>query len=281
MKIKLKNTKLADEYKRPILFFHTSPVGKIDRFFPLSHFGTRKSAQMRGMHYVYQALGIPEPAVLPDELPENIRVRFSKLENAPKLFTHTFYLYSKFALKIPDFGKHDLELYKSWFSREYAPKAKFLTGRECLEGDGVGETKTAYKKALKEFIFIDPFKQSKENLEKELSADSLFLGTNSPFELAEKVAFGRLIRFLEGEGYDAFVYKNDYEDKGKESYIIFRSEQVFSPKEEEHIIPEPDWSLLTEIEKQFFQKHDMLYPRERVNLENQRKYQRLKLNRQH
>ena len=211
MKIKLKNTKLVDEYKRPILFFHTSPVENIERFYPLSHFGTKKSAKMRGMHYVYQALKIPEPENLPDELPESIKERFSKLKNAQKLVTYPVYLYSKSALKTPDLGKHSLYQYQRWFKEKYAPKAKFLTGKERLEGDGVGETNTAYKKALTEFIFVDPFTKSREDLEKELKADSLFEIPKNPNELGEKAALGRMIRFLEGEGYDAFIYKNDYE----------------------------------------------------------------------
>ena len=187
MKIKLKNTKLVDEYKRPILFFHTSPVEKIERFLPLSHFGTKRAAEMRSMHFVYQTLGIIEPAQLPDELPENILKQFSKLENGPKFFTYPVHLYSKSALKIPDLGKHSLYQWQKWFENKYAPKAKFLTGKERLEGDGVGETKTSYKKALTEFIFIDPFTKTEEDLKKELEADSLFFQKTG--ELAEKVAF--------------------------------------------------------------------------------------------
>ena len=301
MKIKLKNTKLTDEYKRPILFFHTSPVSEIDRFFPLSHFGTKKSAKMRGMHYVYQALGIPEPENLPDELPEGLRKRFSRLENAPQLHTYSVFLYSRSILKMPDLITHSLEHFYTWFTKEYAPKPKFLTGKERLEGDGVGETKTAYKKALAEFIFIDPFNQSEEDLKKELNSDSLYSFVSGhknppvfpyflisakenlkkiPFELAEKVAFGRMIRFFEGEGYDAFSYKNTHEDVNQTTYVIFRPEQIFNEasREVEHVIPEPNRTLLTEIEKQFFRKRRMLSPQERImNLEYQRKYQKLKI----
>ena len=166
MKIKLKNSKLVDEYKRSILFFHTSPVAKIERFLPLSHFGTKQAADMRRMHFIYKSLGIPEPAQLPNELPETIVKRFSKLKNAPELFTYPVYLYSKSALKIPDIGKHSLYQYHKWFRDKYVPKSKFLTGKERLEGDGVGETKTTYKKLLEEFIFVAPFTENEENLKK-------------------------------------------------------------------------------------------------------------------
>lgn len=266
MKIKLKNTKLIDEYKRPILFFHTSPVENIERFLPLSHFGTKKAADMRSMHFIYQALGIREPEVLPAELPKNVLTQFSELKNAPKLFTYPVYLYSKSALKIPDLGKHSLEQYKNWFKEKYTPKAKFLTGKERLEGDGVGETKTTYKKALTEFIFDDPFRQSKENLEKELSADSLFTFPKSISELASKAALGRMIRFLEGEGYDSFVYKNDYEDKNQASYILFRPEQIFkqNSSDTEHTLPPKNAILLAQIERRFFGKLGICSPLERI-----------------
>ena len=288
MKIKLKNTKLVDEYKRPILFFHTSPVGDIKRFYPLSHFGTKKSAEMRAMHYVYQALGIPEPEFLPDVLPENIRKRFSKLKGAPQLFTYPVHLYSKSILKTPDLTKHNLEQFYRWFTRQYAPKSRFLTSAERLEGDGVGETKTTYKKALAEFIFVDPFLQSKEDLEKELAADTLYSSVikketpesfpsflisakenlkKIPFDLAEKVAFGRMIRFLEGEGYDTLSYKNTHEDINQTTYIVLRPEQVFKQNafDEEHVIQPNDALLLAQIEKNFFRKKQILSPSERID----------------
>ena len=287
MKFKLKNTKLADEYKRPVLFFHTSPVEKIERFYPLSHFGTKRSAKMRGMHYVYQALGIPEPFILPDELPQNILTQFSKLKNAPKLFTYPVYLYAKSILKMPDLTKHSLEQFHNWFVKQYVPKSKFLTGAERLEGDIVGGAKTTYKKALAEFIFVDPFKQTKENLEKELSADSLYSVTAEesspsefpafltsakenldkiPFSLAEKVAFQRMIHFFEGEGYDAFSYKNEHEDINQTTYIVFRPEQIFQQNlsEEEHTVPPFNSALLAQTEKQFFEKKKILSPQERI-----------------
>lgn len=299
MKINLKNTKLIDEYKRPILFFHTSPVKDIERFYPLSHFGTKKSSQMRGMHYIYQTLGIPEPENLPDELPENIRMRFSKLENSPLLYTYPVFLYSKSILTMPDLIKHSLENFYNWFTREYAPKSKFLTGKERLEGDGVGETKTAYKKALAEFIFIDPFKQSQENLEKELAADSLYLIPDKkttpahipyllasakenlskiPFELAEKVALSRMIHFFEGEGYDTFSYKNTHEDINKTTYIIFRPEQIFKKdsSDMEHTIPPKNYALLERIEKQFFEKKKILSPCDRIEQLSRLKKERVR-----
>lgn len=263
MKIKLKNTRLVDEYKRPVLFFHTSPVDSIENFLPLSHFGTKNAAEMRAQHFMYQALGIPEPAQLQKDFPSRLKKRLTKSEQVPQLFTYPVYLYSKSALKIPDLGQHDIIQYKTWFRDKYAPKSLFLTGKERLEGDGVGETKTKYKKALTEFIFEAPFKQKQEELEKELSADSLF---ENHVETAKKVAFQRMIHFLEGEGYDAFSYNNDYEDKNKTSFIIFRPEQVFhqDSAETEHLLPTKDLDLLEKIEKDFFEKYQTLSPRQRI-----------------
>lgn len=289
MKIKLKNTKLLDEYKRPILFFHTSPVENIKRFYPLSHFGTKKSANMRGMHYAYKTLGIQEPENLPDELPKTLRDRLSKLKSTPQLFTYPVYLYSKSNLKMPDLIKHSLEQFYNWFSNQYTPKSKFLTGKERLEGDAIGETKTTYKKALTEFVFIDPFLQSKENLEKELYADSLYFPSQEedgpqnipyflgkarenikkiPFNLAEKVALQRMIHFFEGEGYDTFSYQNTHEDVNQTTYIIFRPEQVFHQNlnESEHLIPPKNTSFLEKVEKEFFKKRQILSPSQRIKL---------------
>ena len=76
-----------------------------------------------------------------------------------------------------------------------------------------------------------------------------------------------LIRFLEGEGYDSFSYKNIYEDIGKTAYIIFRPEQIFkqNSSEKEHIMPARNSLLLAQKENQFFKKKQILSPLERIN----------------
>lgn len=302
MKIRLKSTKLVDENKKPIMFFHTTPCEKIEHFLPLSHFGTKKAADMRSMHFVYQALGIPEPEVLPKDIPFHFLKKLSQQKNVPHLQTHSVYLAIKSPVCIPDLNHHSLEQYYHWFFRQYVPKSHYLSGSERCEGDVVGAARIKYKSVLSDFIFRDPFTQSKENLEKELSAESFYsiptklsIQKSVPsflfpviskidrnlYSLSEKVALQRMMRYLEGEGHDGFVYKNEYEDKGKNSYIIFRPEQVFDQFESntEHVIPEKtieQKSFLYDVEVKFFANHQMLSPNQRI----QRHLKNLKKNKE-
>lgn len=291
MKIRLKNTKLLDEHKNPLSLFHVSPQKGIERFFPLSHFGTQLAARMRLMHFVYQTLGLSEPSELPEQLPTQVLKKFNQCKNAPKLSTYSAYLALKSPVRIPDLCRHSLEQYYYWFTRQYAPKSLFLSGEERCEGDVVGAAaRIKYKTVLSNFIFRDPFTRSEQDLKKELQAESFYdipQELQAPesipyflspiahkmdkrlFPLAEKVAFQRLMRYLESEGHDGFVYRNEYEDKGQNSYIIFRPEQVFdlSKNETEHVVkdktPEQK-SFLQGVELNYFKTHGMLSPLQRI-----------------
>lgn len=290
MKIRLKTSKLLDNNKKPIVFYHATPQAqKISSFLPLSHFGTKLASDMRARHFIYKTLGIPEPAVLSKTLPESLKEQIRKIKNQPSITTYEVFIHIKKPLKINDFGKHSLEQYQRWFLNCYTPKSQFLTGKERCEGDVVGNTRTKYKKVLSDFIFVDPFTKSETDLRKELSAENLydfkedprkskeipsFLSSIYPlinrdcFNLAEKVAFQRMIRFLEGEGYDGFVYSNEYEDKGNNSYIIFRPQQVFNTNgNQENIIPEKtpeEKEILTINETIFFEKQKTPSPTQRI-----------------
>ncbi len=273
MKLKLAKTKLADDYGRPIAFYHTTNVaGEIQSFYPLSHFGTKKAAELRGIHFAYQFLGLKEPSVLPETLPEKLKqTLFQKSQDYLK--TYQVHLFMKSPLKIKDFGKHGKDNYRQWFLGAYSPKSIYLTPKECLERDNSGIINFPYKKALTDFIFDQPALTSESALEKELNAESLF---SPPFknkqELAEKVSLQRMIRYLESEGYDGFVYENDFEDKGKKSYIIFRAQQVFKPSETEHEVPNfstEQQNLLNKIESDFFEKRGFLPPFQRKELNRQ------------
>lgn len=293
MKINLKNTKLQDENKRPIIFYHATPCKeKIESFLPLSHFGTKTASQMRSMHFAYEAYDIDEPACPPQKLPD-----FFQGKKIPPITTYAVNLCIKNPLNIPDLTKHSLEQYYNWFSRSYSPKSKFLTGSERCEGDVVGPAKIKYKKHISDFIFVDPFTKSKKDLQKELLAESLYDTTYSRcvpkyipsflfpvrsqinrdyFSLAEKVAVQRMIRFLEGEGYDGFFYQNEYEDKGQNSYIIFRPQQVFDvqSKETEHAVLVPDKGFLEKTEMDFFVSKGVESPCQRIKKHGHLKYLR-------
>ncbi len=293
-KIKLKDSKLLDENKKPIAFYHATPFqGRITSFFPLSHFGTKRAAEIRALHFTYKALGIPEPEDFLDNY--SFVKQEKKLENFqyPKITIYDVFLAVKRPLKIHDFGCHSLAQYCSWFLYMYKPKSQFLSGSERCEGDVVGPNKIKYKKHLTDFIFVDPFTRSEKDLKNELRAESLYNDSkdlkNKPdllpsflhsvrsqvnpdnFSLAQKVAFQRMIRFLEGEGYDAFSYLNDYEDKGKSSYIIFRPQQVFIDQKTgvEHIIPDVNSKLLQENENAFFLQRGILSPSQRIQKSKQ------------
>ncbi len=290
MKIRLKSTKLVDENKNPVMFFHSTPCEKIDFFLPLSHFGTQKAAQMRSVHFMYKTLGIPEPLVVPEELPHHLVQKLNQLQNAPQLKTFSVYLAMKSPLRMPDIIHHSVEHYYQWFSRQYAPKFQYLTRQERCESDVVGLAKIKYKKIVSDFLFLDPFTRTEDELKKELSAESFYaIPTNLEipkyvpaflrpvlpkmdrklYFLAEKVSLQRMMRFFEREGYDGFVYQNECEDKGQKSYIIFRPEQVFFSTEEskEHLVPEKtsdQQTFLESIESKFFEANGTLSPSQRV-----------------
>jgi len=250
---------------------------------------------MRTMHFVYQALNIPEPAVLPQKLPQSIADSFHQLPGSPTFTTYAVHLHMRSPIRVSDLCHHDLSGYYHWFSSKYRPKAQFLTFPERMEGDVLDPAQIRYKGVLSDFIFMDPFRHSESDLKKELSADSLYqlpllphvrdfpayLNPISdkiqklPYELPEHVAFQRMIRFLEGEGHDGFVYKNAYEDPGHDSYIIFRSEQVFDTKSSdvEHKIPaltRENKDYLKEIEDRFFISRGTTSPTERILMHRQK-----------
>ena len=294
MKIKLKNTKLVSTDKTPLTLYRSTPDPVPQTGFkPLSHFGTKVAAHMRTMHFVYQALNIPEPVVLPSELPKSLLNAFHKKSDMT-FTTYSVHLHMKSSLRMPDVTHHNLAGYYRWFCTSYKPKSQFLTFTERMEGDVVGPEKIKYKQTLAEFIFLNPFTRSESELKRELSSDSLYhlplpphitsmpaflapvlkQARSLPFELPEHVAFQRMIRFLEGEGYDGFVYRNDYEDKGNDSYIIFRPWQVFMANSDtsEHEVVQPtpqSRSILQSVEDSFFNMRPVSGPAERIFLHRQ------------
>lgn len=277
--LKLEKTKLADDYGRPICFYHTTDVAQnITHFHPLTHFGTQQAAQMRGIHLAYKILGMIEPNVLPSELPPPLQKKLNT-QHPNALKTYPVYLHIKCPIPICDFGKHDLLNYQGWFTHYYSPKSIYLTPKECRERDTAGVERMAYKQALNEFIFQNPKKLSSANLKKELEAERLFSSdTDNTSDLIKNVSLQRMMRYLESEGYDGFVYKNDCEDIGQKSYIIFRPEQVFQKGETAHEIPainKENQQFLHKIEDDFFEAKGILSPYKRRELNRQIRAKRL------
>ena len=291
MKTGIDRTRILDEAGRPLALYHATPVeGGIKRYRPLSHFGTARAAKMRAAHFVFQALKMPNPAPVP-EVPDAQLVTQAG-DKLPHLSTQKVYLYMKHPLEMKDLISHNLAQWQYWFSRWYEIKKRFLSVGELREMDALGEDQMNYKRLITHFIFSDPFAQSRDNLIKELSCETLYdvsdvlknvqhenypsylrhLGEKSrqvPFHLAEAVAFQRMIRFFEGEGYDGFKYRNEYEDMGEYSWMNMRSEQVYNPLSDHAITPVPSLSpeqqaFLLHQERCFFEPYGILSPTERI-----------------
>ena len=106
-----------------------------------------------------------------------------------------------------------------------------------------------------------------------MKAERLFPSdSDNKLELIKNVSLQRMIRYLETEGYDGFVYKNDCEDIGQRSYIIFRPEQVFKQGETEHELPsigKENQAFLNKTEDDFFETKGILSPYKRRELNRQ------------
>lgn len=291
VKWNIERTKLVDEYGHPLALCHVTQVfGGIKRYYPLSHFGTARAAKMRAANFIFQALKIPNPVLLPEVVDHELVMKLG--DKLPPLSTQKVYLYMRHPCKMPDLISHTLPHYMRWFLRKYELKRNYLSSRELSEVDAIGTENMNYKKLLTKFIFVDPFTHTREDLEHELACDRLFSpqewkkidkkpvypsylrpvldqAKQVPFALAEQVVWQRMIRFLEGEGYDGFKYRNEYEDMGELSYIIFRPEQVFNALQPEKIHQvsqrsEKEKSFLLRQEQRYFSEFDVASPTERV-----------------
>ena len=289
--INIERTKLLGKNGRPLPVFHTTKVpGGIKKYYPLSHFGTARAAKMRAANFIFQALKMPNPAPLPEVVsPELVKKLGS---NLPPLSTQKVFLYMQHPRKMPDLIEHTLPHYRNWFLCKYELKRRYLSSQELKAVDTLGTENTKYKKLLTQFIFIDPFTHTGDDLARELSCERLFnpkewavhdknvkypsflhpvldRAKQVPFALAEHVVWQRMIRFMEGEGYDGFKYMNDYEDMGETSYIIYRPEQVFNAlmPEKIHEIPqisEKERDFLLGQEQRFFSLYNIASPTERI-----------------
>ena len=249
MKMILKDSKIVDKRNNLIPLYHATTHNDVKEFYSLSHFGTIVASNMRATAIIYDILKKPQPSVLFELPPNGLIQAFLQLKPIPPLCTYCVYLYARNPLRIPDLGRHTFDQYYSWFRNSYRPNPNFLSSKEYQESQKGRPQYTRYKQLLTDFIFIDPFRQPAEKLKKELARDSLCFSApldtdpfttsyrpnflknvpvRSPFALAQKVGLQRMVRFLETEGYDAFIYNNRYEDRHHDSYIIFRPQQVFS-----------------------------------------------------
>ena len=303
VKFNIKQTRLVNEKGQPLDVYHATQVpGGIQRYYPLSHFGTDRAARMRAAHFIYQALQKDDPAPMTEVADDELIMELGN--RLPPLSTQKLYLYMRHPKRIPDLINHNLAQYRYWFENRYEPKRQYLSPREMSELDALGAKQMNYKRLLTRFIFSDPFTQTRDSLMQELACESLFKPNDwqkntqppaypsylrpvldqarqVPFPLAEQVTWQRLIRFLEGEGIDGFKYMNDYEDMGNFSYIIFRPEQVFNAltpiTEQEVPTPNPQQAaFLLGQEQNFFSQYDIPSPTERIMVYRHRKLEKIR-----
>lgn len=249
--VNINQTKLKNN-GRLINLYHMTPAGGFKYYHPLSHFGTSKAANMRGLHYLCSAN--KEVKIGNVESMEEIYKLLSTSPDTPSLSMQKVHLYMKHPITVEDWGDHrGIAGWKNWFSHDYEPKAIYLNHSEFMEQCDASEQHkrynvaltTRYKKLLTQFIFVEPFKTlTPEEVKQELNAENLFKPKDEQTD-RESLAMQRLIRFLEGEGYDGFRYVNDHEDRGSTSYIIFRPWQVFNA-----LVPETKHELPKLTEKQ-------------------------------
>ena len=287
----IKNTKLVDQNGRPMPLFHATPFpGGISRYRPLSHFGTARAASMRAAGFVYEALGLPNPAPMPEVPDDEIILRAGN--KLPTLSTQKLYLYMRHPLEMMDLINHSMAQWQYWFSRRYDLKRRYLSSVELSELDALGSSSMNYKRLVTQFIFMDPFTLSQGELMQELASENLYdpfdwqddkrkvdypaylrpvaeRARKVPFRLAERVVFQRMIRFLEGEGYDGFKYRNQYEDMGNFSFMNMRPESVFNALRDvdTHIVPAlppKQQAYLWQQEQRFFGEYDLLSPTDRI-----------------
>lgn len=289
-KIRIDKTKVADAGGRPLTLYHVTdnPRG-IGEYFPLSHFGTQRAAEIHAKGLMEKAAGKTLSLSVPDpRRPVDFRA-YAWYPAMPPLSMQKVRLYMRRPLAVPDLSLHGVAQWREWFLRAYAPKRQFLSRDELHEAWGLKPHETRYKKTLAAFIFDDSADQRNPAAScAELRAGRIFSPdqidlirseeenpNSSPTKrrrmasLSEAVAHQRLIRFLAGEGYDGFSYRNLYEDKGSTSYMIMYPAQVFNwlENDAEHAVPAPcifDKRMLEDAEKKFFQARGQIGPSERL-----------------
>lgn len=285
MKIRLDRTKIVGADGKPLALHHVTdrPQG-VDAYLPLSHFGTEKAAAIHARGLLEKAAGRPLPLEAPDpRKPVDFRAYMHE-PNLPPLSQQKVFLHIRSPLAVPDLSLHSVAQWKRWFENIYVPKKRFLSRDELHEAWALKPHETRYKKALAAFIFDDPAVGRPDEREAELAAGKIFTpgqiaairgrpdaapSGRGRLSASDALTYQRLIRFLTGEGYDGFSYRNAYEDKGSTSYMIMRPAQVFQALDDaaEHSVPQPgafDGQLLAEIEKRFFDAAGQAGPTARI-----------------
>ncbi|MBQ8250442.1 MAG: hypothetical protein IJY92_00845 [Alphaproteobacteria bacterium] len=222
---------LMDESKKTLpKVLYRGTINPNDKARPLDHFGSFVAARER-LNSLERA--IHERRV---EWANELGINLNKIVFQIK----PILLKVKRPFRIPELGNHELRDYKRLMLHVLLMKEK---GRKYVsslyEGNDFQEgfaSRLAGQKLPKEFtyIFEEPFQMPLKEVEREL-----FLGGLYPLEKTnpqainnvnrKNLCYQRIIRFFERQGYDGFVYKNGWEDVGKDSYICLRPSSVVEP----------------------------------------------------
>ena len=245
----LKEKFLLDK-ENELEIMYRSTCKKDETFLPLSHFGTEQAAftRIRDLirdHDVWDYHYDEKTDILRDydEIYEQMHLVFLKMKHPlrlPDLILHDKKGYESAVLHYLLMKKHGVSYLKKLYNLsiepdedlDYFKKKEYETKiLSQMDYNKLVEAETLPKEF--DFIFYEPERMSMQEVQKEL-----FLGGMFPFLTDEKnpqkaidknrenLTYQRMIRFFKAEGYDGFVYRNEKEDKGRDSYIIFHSKQV-------------------------------------------------------
>ncbi len=245
---KLRQQFLLNENGDIYLLFRGT-MQKNDPCLPLSHFGTKEAASHR-LYCLNNSLFMEEGGFY-----EQVKKNGWKIHNQ----IHAVFLKMKRLLRLPDLNSHNTYSYAkvvfhyclakkygfSYLNKLYnipLPSSRhwglFYTQNEFFKkSDTISLLKQENLPKEFDFIFHQPLRMDIKEVEKEL-----FWGGMYPLLKSEKneeenttirknLIYQRMIRFFQSEGFDGFKYKNEVEDRGTDSFIIFHSNQVFYASE--------------------------------------------------
>lgn len=241
---KLKSLFLLDQKKEPVMFYRGT-VWKNDPFLPLSHFGTKRAAfeRLRNLMRAYDEDYNGVDSVLDGkEINDRIYVAFLKMKHPLRiadLDVHNPKTYASAVLHYLLVKKYGVSYLEQLYNIpiEKNNKRDVFEQREYINKtlSKMDFSRIVSAQALPkefDFIFYEPKRMDIKAVRKEL-----FLGGMYPFisskknkqaeqQNRENLVYQRMIRFFQKEGYDGFIYKNETEDRGKDSFIIFHPKQV-------------------------------------------------------
>ena len=198
---------VVDDAGHPLVVFHGTLFDfPVNNFFPFSHFGSARAANMFAAHTEKSRV-----------IPVHLRIKnplFIKDTNS-----HSEASFCKLFTVATAENKIDKRVRRA-LSEEEAIYCFGDYGRKFLEHRD--SLSSCFRRTIKSPHPIDYKNACKETDLK----NSDILSKNMHYDWY--LWMDRLIRVLESKGFDGFVYINDQEDSGSRSYIPLRREQIRS-----------------------------------------------------